>query len=525
MAMRDDYGDEDGIRLLAQLEVILDQDPLIDEVGFVHPSQLETFHFLEGHDTTESLAEDVQTSTAGERNLVISSEGSPFESVGGKLNLLLVDRENTESNRGPSYDRSVFWCRDHKLAICIPALFPLYKAAKSAYLFAYRQYKILGDLSQNEDCSSYVCGSESSSESLRECRSTLDLQSVEAALLKHSKVVVILSCDYASAWNSRKQIISQKEINEVYWAELQLSALVLSYAPKSEQAWSYRRWLIKLIVNVSAKPKEPLMDLERESDFLEHIAEKSQMNYRAWRHRCWLVNHMSTRQVLTELLRTKRWAQLHVGDNCCFHYRRCLLLHLCESKSSSSREKKVFSTEDFYGSFQNDTQEDWDEPFMIWKDELDWNKYLIKYYIGREALWIHRRFLFHELIQQPRFHYSETSSTIDSDISPKKEAPRDGYSHQQLHTFLGEEFELIDTCLNVPDTGFEDTTQQKEYAAMYKMWMIMQLQWINGSKELLERIEKERCNLKAMIEKVCPQRAVVWEGLFCLNQCSYVEPH
>jgi hypothetical protein len=29
MAMRDDYGDEDGIRLLAQLEVILDQDPLM----------------------------------------------------------------------------------------------------------------------------------------------------------------------------------------------------------------------------------------------------------------------------------------------------------------------------------------------------------------------------------------------------------------------------------------------------------------------------------------------------------------
>lgn len=80
-------------------------------------------------------------------------------------------------------------------------------------------------------------------------------------------------------------------------------------------------------------------------------------------------------------------------------------------------------------------------------------------------------------------------------------------------------------CLNVPDTGFEDTTQQKEYAAMYKMWMIMQLQWVNGSKELLERIEKERCNLKAILEKVCPQRAAVWEGLLCLNQCSYVEPH
>lgn len=525
MASKDDYGDEDGIRLLTQLEVILDQDPLIDEVGFVHPSQLASFHVLEGQDTTESLVEDVQTSIAGERNLVITSEGLPFESVGVKSNLLLVDGGNTESNRGPSYDRSVFWCRDHKLAICIPALLPLFKAAKSAYLFSYRQYKILGDLSQNEDCSPYVCESGSSSETLREHRSTMDLHSVEAALLKHSKVVVILSCDYASAWNSRKQVISQKAINEVYGAELQLSALVLSYAPKSEQAWSYRRWLIRLIINVGAKSKEPLMVLERESDFLERIAEKSRMNYRAWRHRCWLVNHMSTQQVFTELLRTKRWAQLHVGDNCCFHYRRCLLLHLCRSKSSTTKENKVFSTEDFYGIFQNDTKEDWDEPFMIWKDELDWNKYLIKYYIGREALWIHRRFIFHQLIQQPRSHHSETSSTIDSDISPKKEAPTDGYSYQQLHAFLDEEFELIDMCLNVPDTGFEDTTQQKEYAAMYKMWMIMQLQWINGSKELLERIEKERCNLKAMLEKVCPQRAVVWEGLLCLNQCSYVEPH
>jgi len=110
---------------------------------------------------------------------------------------------------------------------------------------------------------------------------------------------------------SWKQVISQKAIIEVYWEELQLSALVLSYAPKSEQGWSYRRWLIRLIVNVNTNSKEPLMILDR-------------------------------------------------------------------------------------------------------------------------------RFLFHELIQQPGFHYSETSSAIDSDIGPKKEAPRDGYSHQQIHAFLDE---------------------------------------------------------------------------------------
>ena len=39
----------------------------------------------------------MQTSTAGEKNLVMTSEDSPSQSVSGKSNILLADRENTES--------------------------------------------------------------------------------------------------------------------------------------------------------------------------------------------------------------------------------------------------------------------------------------------------------------------------------------------------------------------------------------------------------------------------------------------
>eukprot|EP01018_Ginkgo_biloba_P030266 Gb_11109 [translate_table: standard] len=314
--------EDEGFRLLAQLEIILDQDPLIDEVAFVHPSQLATLHPLEGKGSTETSVEEQQQSTVGERNLGMTFEKLPVESVTEESNLPAVDGINRESIREASYDNSVFWSKDHKLAISLSALIPLYKAAKCVYLVAFHQYKNLVDSSQNVNCLQYGCEVKSSSDILRAHCNTQDLKSAENELLSHSRIILLLSCDYSSAWNSRKQVISHKRIKEVVLAELQLSALVLSYAPKSEQAWSYRVWLIKLIINEIANSKEAIMILEKESDLVERIAERSQMNYRAWSYRCWLVRHMSTPQVLIELHRTKMWAESHVADNCCFHYRR-----------------------------------------------------------------------------------------------------------------------------------------------------------------------------------------------------------
>ncbi|KAH9291328.1 hypothetical protein KI387_043486, partial [Taxus chinensis] len=184
-----------------------------NEVGFVHPSQLATFHPLEGEDQIASFGGNVQKSTVGTRNISYTGTSKFPLSVEG----------DTKTSRELSYDRSVFWSGDHKVAISVQALFLLYKTAKSAYLSAYQWYKRLVGSSQHEYYLPYVRETESSSETAEEDRHPLDIEGVENELMNHSKVVVLLSCDYASAWNSRKQVISRKPLKEVYCTELRLS--------------------------------------------------------------------------------------------------------------------------------------------------------------------------------------------------------------------------------------------------------------------------------------------------------------
>ncbi|CAI0560455.1 unnamed protein product [Linum tenue] len=87
--------------------------------------------------------------------------------------------------------------------------------------------------------------------------------------MKCNKALVLLSPDFGTAWNSRKLIVSKKTQASMFTDELRLSALVLSYSPKSEQAWSHRRWVIKNM----AKNRTTLQEILREeSDLVEKIA-------------------------------------------------------------------------------------------------------------------------------------------------------------------------------------------------------------------------------------------------------------
>ncbi|KAL5990548.1 hypothetical protein ACLOJK_011450 [Asimina triloba] len=92
-----------------------------------------------------------------------------------------------------------------------------------------------------------------------------------------------------------------------------------------------KRWAIKEIAGKDWNLPELL---QKESELVEKIAEdcllqqKSRMNYRAWYHRSWLVSYMTKGQVLDELDQSRKWTELHVADNCCFHYRRRLMVQL-----------------------------------------------------------------------------------------------------------------------------------------------------------------------------------------------------
>nr|POE88747.1 protein prenyltransferase alpha subunit repeat-containing protein 1 [Quercus suber] len=424
-----------------------------DEVGFVHPTQFAT------------LAED--------------STGDAAISVG-----------------------TTFWCKDHKLGVSTQAVLPLYNAAKRAFIAAMEEYKRLGD------------------------------DGLESEVMKHSGALLLLSSDFGTAWNSRKLVVSKKQQLSMYmgelllaalvlscspkndqaWShrflgcsrykigpkklvvskkqqlsmymgELLLAALVLSCSPKSDQAWSHRRWVIKSITGKCSALQEIL---GKESELVEKIAERSKMNYRAWNHRCWLVSYM-TREQSDKSTRLDR--------NAIFFKR--------EKKSLTSSERKIVlwlilqilkdsKLENASPGYSVEVSE-------VWKEELDWNEMLIKRYIGREALWLHRCFLSLCWMKQFATNLHDVSCHSKLKIS----------TSNSFNSFIDNELHLLNSCSTVPDNDFEDFQAQATYSATYILWLTKQIPefWSEFQEKLTIG------NLKTMLSKVCLERSFPWDSL------------
>ncbi|KAB2621374.1 prenyltransferase alpha subunit repeat-containing protein 1 [Pyrus ussuriensis x Pyrus communis] len=422
--------------LLNQFERILESDPQIDEVGFLHPSQFSELNKEVGHSSP----------SFDDSTVLRSADGN-----------------------------SVFWNRDHKLGISTQVLFPLYEAAKHAFMAASRQYKALNSKSD-------VSGDENS------LYVSLSLDnSFESDVMKHSGALLLLSSDLGTAWHSRKLVVSQKHKLSDFLDELLLSALVLSYSPKSEYAWSHRQWVIKSIAGKCSTLSEIVT---KDSELVEKIAERSKMNYRAWNHRCWLVTYMTREQLLYELKRSRNWASLHVADHSCFHYRSRLMLKILEEQCY----KQEISSSGYNV-----------ETYQLWKEELDWDEMLIKRYIGREALWLHRRFLSLFWIK----HFITDHSGVSS------HGKQNNSMNNDFRIFMDNELHLLDSCSIIPDNSFDDYQAQAKHSATYILWLIKQ---IPDSRriEFQEKLKTE--NLKALLNKACPERSSTWDSLV-----SYVE--
>ncbi|CAA0824313.1 Protein prenylyltransferase superfamily protein [Striga hermonthica] len=424
----------DPSHLLSRLEDILESDPIIDEVGFIHPNQFTAF--------TEEVCSK-------------SSSAS-----GTKLQL-----------EDGSYDN--FFCHHgHKLGISIFVLVPLYRVAKDAFMDAYDQY---------------VISCESRAKTVDELDgNALFLDIVEKEVMKHSKALLLLSSDFGTAWNSRKVIVSKKLLLPMFMDELLLSALVLSYSPKSERAWSHRRWVIKMITGKCTNLQEIL---DRESQLVETLAENSKMNYRAWNHRCWLVSYMSNSQVLLELTSSRAWAGLHVADNSCFSYRARLLLHMIESLQQNKDSDGLSGA----------------ELHKTLKDELDWIGMLIRRYLGREALWLHRRFLSLVWVKQhlaPDYDHSNMFSN-----SPCASC--------NISVFVKDELILLNSCLNFPneEDDFGDYAAQATHAATYVLWLAKQLPMSFGVE--LQKSSEYEGWLRPLLDDI--GKSCLWESFAAIR--------
>ncbi|KAF3330766.1 protein prenyltransferase alpha subunit repeat-containing protein 1 [Carex littledalei] len=346
------------------------------------------------------------------------------------------------------FNTHFFWNKDHKLAISFEVLSPLYRAAVQKHSCARRNYKPIVR----------SCSKEGSEEFLAS----------EIDLLRHSKALVVLSPNFPTAWNSRKLILSNHHDLTLFLNELQLSTLILSYSPKSECAWSHRRWIIKLIA-------ERFQNLEaiirNESELVKKICEKFKMNYRAWNHWCWLVSYMTTQQVLDELSKLRKWAELHVADNSCFHFRRRLLVRVLQNSSTGKAKDASFNEESHTCSFL--------------EGELEWNELLIRRYVGREALWMHRRFLSHCWINK----FANDS---------------------KLNMFLDREMQLVKTCLVSSPDEFNDILVQAYLAAAYFLWLSKAAPQIRYE---IHGRSREAGDVTSLLVKISPEKTLFWQSM------------
>nr|POF18175.1 hypothetical protein CFP56_67657 [Quercus suber] len=196
------------------------------------------------------------------------------------------------------------------------------------------------------------------------------------------------------------------------------------------------------------------------------------------------IKNELSEQVLHELKISRNWAGLHVADNCCFHYRRRLMLRILKDSTCK--------LENASPGFSVEVSE-------VWKEELDWNEMLIKRYIGREALWLHRRFLSLCWMKQFSTNLHDVSCHSDLKIS----------TSDSFNSFIDNELQLLNSCSTVPDNDFEDFQAQATYSATYTLWVTKQIPEIWS--EFQEKLTIG--NLKTMLSKVCPERSFLWDSL------------
>lgn len=116
---------------------------------------------------------------------------------------------------------------------------------------------------------------------------------------------ILINPDVGTFWNMRRILVELDILNverELHFRYNQMfnvyivliayflfSKIVLTHKSKSNEAFSYRRWLIKRILSkISGNDLQaPLRLLQNELMVVHMASEKSPNNYHSWNHRIW----------------------------------------------------------------------------------------------------------------------------------------------------------------------------------------------------------------------------------------------
>lgn len=139
-------------------------------------------------------------------------------------------------------------------------------------------------------------------------------------LVKYLNFALLINPDVTTFWNARRRLLQKDRLD--IGREFKFSAIVLSKKPKSNEAFSYRRWLYSFQSHES-------IDWTRELSLTERCSAKSLSNYQAWSHRQWALQKAPF-LLQYELATTERFIRKHIGDYSCYSHRQFVLFKMYE---------------------------------------------------------------------------------------------------------------------------------------------------------------------------------------------------
>ncbi|KAK7496820.1 hypothetical protein BaRGS_00011800 [Batillaria attramentaria] len=326
-----------------------------------------------------------------------------------------------------------------------------------------------------------------------------------------TRAVLLIQPDCYTAWNIRKELIDNGDLSIA--DDIRLGQLILTKFPKSSETFIHRRWIFQRLVNQclsssndstasadghhdnggallcmdgidialgpdanvgpnvnggeagrraggakvnAALPLESSRllaeNLHRELSVCERAADSYASNYYAWTHRAWVVQHCfncSLRVLLGELERTQTWTMKHVSDHSGFHYRQFLLTSLSQRASRLHRQyaKSLSSLIDAEHDFICD---------------------LINSFPSHEALWYHRKFVFHMMMssstQQPLAE--DSAAVLNGDVLHGAVLKSDGQKRSRLehhspNVLKQEELDSVRKTVSQTKESFQKTLAKR----------------------------------------------------------------
>ncbi|XP_058799394.1 protein prenyltransferase alpha subunit repeat-containing protein 1-A [Phymastichus coffea] len=246
---------------------------------------------------------------------------------------------------------------------------------------------------------------------------------------------LVLNPDVCTFWNMRRELMQNNKLDPI--SELHFVNIVIYRKAQSFEAFSYRRWLLTLMLHFHKEILDTESLLRKEYEVTTIAATKHRNNWLAWTYRTYIV--LIFRQIFVDKFfsylyeeweQSTIWCNSHISDFSGFAYRQFLLWNLLLYKAGNIKknrsvllkrhQKNIYKfisvandgykkmqvsdkefTKGFLDLFRKKSNKicsgnDLENFFMnlsYWTEDCLLNEELINIFPDHETLWYHRRFL------------------------------------------------------------------------------------------------------------------------------------